>query len=195
MKLKFPKKLLVDVFMKWLTFAGVIVALSGLVYVTGQQILRLSANDPQIQLTEDIANSLIAGNDPKSLGGGQTTDIATSLAPFLIVYDDAGKVVATTATLSGSDLVLPGEVLAAAKNKSDDRVTWEPVKGVREAVVVKYYKTDATSGYVLVGRSLREIELREERLLKMSAIGAAATLAGQLLVLLVLELARKKHSS
>ena len=181
--------------MRWLRFAGVIVAMSFLTYVIAQQVLRLSANDPQIQLVEDVTASLIAGNDPASLGGGQTTDISANLAPFLIVYDDAGKIVASTAKLEASDLVLPSGVLASAKAKSDDRVTWEPVKGVREAVVVKYYQTDTGAGYVLVGRSLREIELRESQLLKISAIGAIATLIGEFVVLLVLELLQKKRHS
>ena len=62
-------------------------------------------------------------------------------------------------------------------------------------MVVKYYKTDKSAGYVLVGRSLKEIEFREDWLLKVSAAGAVATLLGEFLVLLALELIHKKHTS
>ncbi len=42
----------------WLPLAIVITALSGFIYLVGQQNLRMSANDPQIQLSEDTANQI-----------------------------------------------------------------------------------------------------------------------------------------
>ncbi len=64
----------------WLPLAAAIVLLAGIVYVSGQQLLRQGAHDPQFQMAEDAAAAL--GNGQALPGTGQV-DMANSLAPYL----------------------------------------------------------------------------------------------------------------
>lgn len=148
---------------RFIPFAVIITALCGLVYLTAQQNIRQGANDPQIQLSEDIATNLANGQKPETLLPANPVEIGKSLAPFIIVFDDTGKALVTTAQLEGRTPTLPSGVLQYTKEHGQDRLTWEPKKGVRTAIVVTRY-TGTHTGFVLVGRSLREVEKREERL-------------------------------
>ena len=84
-------------------------------------------------------------------------DIASSLAPFVAVYDPAGTVVATNGRLDGRAPVPPLGVLATATKKGSDTVTWQPRAGVRIGLVVLRWH----GGTVLAGRSLRRVEAIE----------------------------------
>lgn len=150
----------ISILKHWLPLAAVTTALCGLVYVAVQQGLRQSANDPQIQMAEDAATALGAGETVESLLPTTKIDIAHSLAPFLIVFDDAGKPVASSGLLHDQLPTLPGGVLDYVSTHGEDRITWQPESGVRIAAVVTNY-TGATPGFVLAGRSLREVEKRE----------------------------------
>jgi hypothetical protein len=130
----------------------------GLVYTEVQQELRSSANDPQYQMAEDTASRLDAGAKPADLvDTALTVDSATSLAPFTIIFDSAGRVLASDATLDGGQAVPPGGVLRAAKPGSPNAVTWQPRQGVRIASVTVAW----SGGTVLVGRSLQRVEEQE----------------------------------
>jgi hypothetical protein len=155
---------------KWLPLAVVTAGLCGLVFLIGQQSLRLGANDPQIQMAEDAAGNLNAGASVESVVPAAKVEIAGSLAPFLIVFDDSEKVVASSATLHGSVPAYPTGVLDTTRKNGQDRVTWQPELGVRMATVVVRYD----HGFVLAGRSLREVEKRADNL---EYLCAAAMLA------------------
>lgn len=137
----------------------IVTILAGLIYLTVQQSLRQSANDPQIQIAEDISAQLNTGAPPSELNSQNKTDIAKSLNPYLIVYDSQGKVIASTAQLDGNTPIIPLSVLENAKIKGENRVTWQPRAGVRSAIVAVPFNGQE-SGYVVVGRSLREVEKR-----------------------------------
>jgi hypothetical protein len=139
----------------------------GTIYAVGQQILRQSANDPQIQVAEDISRLLDATNKPADFASNSRVDIANSLAPFLVIADASGKTVATTGQLNNTDPIVPVGVYTSAKKSGENRITWQPQKGVRVALIVVPYK----DGFVAVGRSLREVEKRENEMLKI--VGAA----------------------
>lgn len=141
-----------------------------------QQNYRISANDPQIQLAEDISTDLSNGQNPQYYIPPKKIDMETSLANFLIIYDSKGKVVASSVQLNGKDPTLPQGVLDDAKNKGERRITWQPAANVRTALIVNYYK-GIGSGYVAVGRSLREIEKREGNLQYIIFLGYIFTLA------------------
>ncbi len=153
----------------------------GLGYAGAQQVLRSGANDPQVQLAEDAARSLDAGATPAGLvgpgsaaaglAGPAPVSVATSLAPFLEVFDAGGVVVASNATLDGSAPIPPAGVLAAARASGRDVVTWQPRAGVRIAAVAIPW----SGGTVLAGRSLRVVEEREDQALLLAA---AAWMAG-----------------
>lgn len=133
----------------------------GTVYVVTQQVLRIGANDPQIQMAEDMATQLSSGSGTSLFALAPKTDIAASLAPFYMIYDQNRQLVVGTAVLDGNSPVLPPGVLSNAKTDRENRLTWQPRGGVRIAAVVVKYK----DGYVLAGRSLREVEKRETTML------------------------------
>lgn len=157
----------------------------GLVYTAVQQDLRMGANDPQLQLAEDAAQALDAGAPPASLVGSPKVDVASSLAPFVAIFDTSGAVLATDGRLDGHDPVPPLGVLDAARADPPNKVTWQPREGVRIASVTVPW----SGGTVLAGRSLREVERQEDDILLIAAaawlvmlvaLGAAALIAAWL---------------
>ena len=171
--------------------AVICVVLCGLVYVAVQQNFRMSANDPQIQIAEDVTNSLSAGNPVSAVfAGNAKIDVAKSLATFAMAFDSTGKVLTSTASLDGQTPVPPKGVLDGA-NKTENRLTWQPKPTVRIAAVVIKYQTDKESGYVLVGRNMREVENRESQLTLFTVIGLLASLLGSLIVIVGLDYLRR----
>jgi len=121
----------------------------------------MGANSPQLQLAEDAARALDAGAAATTLVGSTTVDVAVSLAPFIVIFDPSGHVLATDGQLDGHDPVPPPGVLDAARQNPPNAVTWEPGAGVRIATVTVPWQ----GGTVLVGRSLREVERQEDHIL------------------------------
>lgn len=173
------KNTLIKTFVFWLPFSVAITLLCGLIYAAVQQDIRIGANDPQIQVAEDAARALAAGANPQNIVPPYQTDIATSLSPYLMLFNDQGKTVISSAVLNGKPPTVPGGVFAYARQYGETRVTWQPQQGVRSAIVVdRIQNTSGTNiGFVLVGRSLREVEIREGNLLLMVALGWFVTLA------------------
>src|SRR4051812_9606841 len=91
----------------WLVMAVMITGLVGLCYGAVQQDLRQSANDPQIQMAEDIATKLTDGQSLQSVVPAEKVDIAKSLAPYIIIFDGTGKPIASSAQLDGQIPTLP----------------------------------------------------------------------------------------
>lgn len=151
---------------------AVLTILFGTAYGIGQQILRLSANDPQIQLAHEVAMQLDQGTQVEDVVGAYKVNLSQSLASFVIIYDKSGTAVAGTGYLDGVRPQVPIGVLKAADTKSDNRVTWQPKDDVRIAsvtVAAKHY-------YVLAGRSLREVEAREQKIFYIALSGWVASL-------------------
>ncbi len=148
----------------WLPLAIGITLIFGIIFFVVRQTTRGAANDPQIQMAGDIAHDLSAGMSPAKVKPTQKVDIRESLSPFVIVYDDLGRVLASSGELDGKTPVLPAGVLDYTREHVQDRITWEPAPGVRSAIVVMRY-TNGTPGFVLVGRSIREVENRTQILL------------------------------
>jgi len=133
-------------------------AACGLAYAETQQSLRSSANDPQYQLATDAASLLDAGAAPASVvDSTRAVDLATGLAPFVIVFDRNHSILATDATLDGGRPAPPDGVLDAAGPSDPNLVTWQPRAGVRIATVAVAW----SGGTVVAGRSLRLVEERE----------------------------------
>jgi hypothetical protein len=164
-------------FLYWLPIAFCATALAGLVYVAVQQSYRQGANDPQIQMAEDAAAQIEAGQQPGTVVGSSTVDMARSLAPYLIVYDEAGHVQAASVQLNGQVPSIPAGVLAAARQSGENRLSWQPQEGVRSAAVVTYFG-GSHPGFVLAGRSLREVEDRESQLTQMVGLAWVVGLVG-----------------
>ncbi len=132
----------------------------GLVYGSIQHVLRMSGNDPQIQMAEDTASMLNVGADPKKIIALTKVDIETSLSPYIAIYDSHAIPLATSGLLYNGAPAIPEGVFAYTKINGENRLTWQPKIGVRQAIVVAPFK----NGFVIAGRSLREVEKSEDDL-------------------------------
>jgi hypothetical protein len=140
-----------------------------LAYSVTQQALRHLADDPQQQIAEDAAAALAVGATPASLIPSSTIDIGQSLAPFAIVFDQSGDPIVGSGKLNGIIPVPPKGVFVSASQSGEDRITWQPEPGVRIAAIIVPYAASSGSGFVLAGRSLREIELYENQTFLIAA--------------------------
>jgi len=146
----------------WLMFAVIATASSAAMFLVVQQALRMNANDPQIQMAEDAGSALARGGTYSTVvpeNDVKKVDITKSLAPFLIIYDENGKAVTGTGSVNGEYPTFPTGVFAYTKIHGEDRLTWQPGTSTRVALVVTYYSGEK-NGYVVAGRSLREVEKR-----------------------------------
>lgn len=182
---------LIDAILRWIPIAVTLGVVALLVYGAVQQDLRQSANDPQIQIAENAAVALAAGQTSESVLPAERVDLGSNLAPFVIVYDQYGAVRASSATLSGVVPALPAGVLGDVAKHGENRITWQPSPHVRVAAVIVPY-SGSQPGFVLAGRSLRLIEEREDDLLAVVGAGLAAGLAVTLLSVLVPAVARNR---
>lgn len=169
----------------WLPVAVAVTVGIGAAYGIGQQVLRSGANDPQTQIAEDTAARLTDGTSPRAVVAGPTVDLARSLATSVTVLDAAGHVVESTAMLNGRVPLPPVGALRVAEGGVTNTFTWQPQPGVRQAAVVVPYRTPAGAGAVIVSRSLRLVEEREDALLRLSALGWFASMLAAALLALV----------
>jgi hypothetical protein len=184
-------RIIFKILQKWLPLAIATAGLCALVYLTVQQSLRMGANDPQIQMAEDAASQLNAGSSVESVLPSTKVEIANSLAPFVIVFDQSGKVLASSATLHGTVPAYPVGVLDYVRKNGQDRVTWQPEAGVRMATVVVPYKY----GFVMSGRSLTEVEKRESQVESLSGLALLCIWAATFIVVVLGELVGRQKSA
>jgi hypothetical protein len=164
----------------WLLIAVIVSGLTGLIYVAVQQDIRHAADDPQIQMAEDTAAKLADGQQIQNVVPSEKVDIAKSLAPYIMIFDTTGKPIASSAQLDGQTPTIPPGVFDYVRQNDEDRFTWQPQSGVRSAVVVTQFK-GPNPGFVLAGRSLREVEKREDDIMQILLLGLIAMLLVTLL--------------
>lgn len=176
----------VSIIKSWLPLAVAITLLSLMIYIVAQQVYRHSADDPQIQMAEDAAVALASGIPASSIVGDNSIDMASSLSPYLIVFDETGAPVASSITLDGKTPLPPAGVLDYTKAHKQDRITWQPRPGLRHAAIMVYFN-GKQSGYVLAGRSMREVENRIGKLGQGVLLGWVVTLFCTLAIVIMLE--------
>lgn len=148
----------------------VVTVIIALIYGTVQQSYRTAANDPQIQMAEDLSAELGAGKLVANIYPADTIDIAHSLSPVVIFYDNAGRPIRSTGYLDGKMCQLPSGVFDHARKMGMHTVTWQPRQDVRMAVVLIHVNSSPVE-FVAAARSLREVEIREANLTKMVLMG------------------------
>ena len=169
----------------WFLLFMVITTMSGLVYLTVQQSLRHSANDPQIQIAEDTATLLFYGRSPRDvLPSNVPIDMSLTLAPFVIITNDTGYILGTSGYLAGETPLPPKGVFDYVRKYGEDRITWQPRPDVRIATVVTRYgnASSSTNGFVIAGRSMREVEIRENRTFQFVLLAWLLTTLSTLIV-------------
>ena len=169
------KKYAVKIIWIWLPFAIVSTIFSFLAYAVTQQNYRQNANDPQIQMADTIALSLVNADLKTLQPPGQQIDIAQSLDAFAVIYDDSGTPLVGSGYLNGSLPTLPDGVFAYTREQGEDRITWQPEEGIRNAIVVKRVNAQEP-GFVMTGRSLREVENRISRIAYMALVAWVASM-------------------
>ena len=177
MKSSLPIKLTLSI-----GLAGTI--LTAFIYAAVQQNYRSSANDPQVQLAEDGAAALRAGTSPFQIVGNGHVEAGTSLAPFVTVFGPDRQPLATNGQFKQVTRVPPAGTFDYAKAHGQDRFTWEPGTGNREAAVL-VYNGGTNPGYVLAARDLREVEARESNLTTMAGAAVGVLLVLTLALLLI----------
>ena len=157
------------------TVAGSVVAVAlgvaGLVGL-GVQVIGQPANHPQLEAAHAAVSRLDGGDQPRAVVPGGTVDIARSNDLFVIVTDPAGNVLASSANVSGATVLPPPGVFDYVRKNGEDRVTWQPVDGVRSWIVVDSFN----GGFVIAGRSPTGVEQNGYVLLlwgSFAAIGLA----------------------
>ena len=176
-----------SVFRHIFPLAVVVTLLCGVIYIIAQQGYRIPANDPQIQIAQDAAQALGDGAPVETVVPSAKVDIGQSLALFVVVYDDKGAPVAGNGLLHGKLPVLPAGVFEYTSRNDENRITWQPEPGVRHAIVIERIR-DAKPGFVMVGRSLREVEQRVDQLGLMVGAGWAGTQVATFVILVLVEL-------
>jgi len=185
------------VYREFLTLGVALTFSFGFVFLAGQQIIRMQANDPQVEIVEGVSEALNQGQDPSAFGSLNPTDIAKSLAPFVIVLDQDGKVISGTAVLDGQMPIPPKALLDASKAGGERRTTWQPRKGVRVATVIKPVSFSNNeinfSGFVLAGKSLREATQRTQILLQITGIAWVVSLLAVWLTVMAIHGKKEEH--
>lgn len=179
-------------FVLWLPLGLVTLFLCGLVNLAVQQNYRMSANDPQIQAAEDVASAVSQGKaTPDELFQGTPTEMASSLASFIITYTATGTPIVSSVVVDGKIPSLPSGIADYFNTHNEDRITWEPKPGLRIAAVITKF-SGSQPGFALIGRSLREVEIREQNLnyITMFAL-LGAWILSYLLILILIKLVTK----
>ncbi len=168
----------------WLPVAVAVTGLCGLLYATTQQMYREGLNDPQIQIAQDAAATLVADFTPAAVAPRKTQiDIAESLDTWVAVYDTDLKPLESTGVFNNAPPQPPKGVFDAARENAgkgtdfyaQNRVTWQPAPDVRVAIVVQYFDGERP-GYVVVGRNMHETEDRIWKMERGVIIGWIAIL-------------------
>jgi hypothetical protein len=189
-------KKLLSILKYWLPLAAALTGVFAFIYLTVQQDLRTGLNDPQIQMAEDAASALAGGQPVEALipAGAPKVDMAKSLAPFLIIYDSSGSPLASGAVLNGQAPIPPAGVFDYVRQNGEDRVSWQPAADVRSAAVIVAVN-GGQAGFVLAGRSMREVEIRESNLTHLVTLGWIACLAVTLVIVAFFEFVTPKIHS
>jgi hypothetical protein len=155
-----------------LVAAAAVTVLFGGGYVAAQQSVRHAGDHPQIEMARDAISKLQAGAGPSSVLPKTAIDLARSKDPYLIVLDPQGKVLASSATLEGVQVVPPAGVFDYVRSHGEDTISWQPAPGVRSAIAVDAWE----NGFVVAGRSLEDTENLESSLLDWALGGWLVTM-------------------
>ena len=153
-----------------LSLGLILTLLGGIAAVTMQQMLRRGADQPQIDMVNDYASEIASGTNPDDAIPPGYVDPERNLQPFVIFYNEQGKPQASTAYLDQSVPTPPAGVFSCVRSHGSENLTWQPRPHVRIAAVVRYLNR-AHPGFVLAGRSLREVEKDESVLVWMTFLG------------------------
>lgn len=128
-------------------------------YIAVQQSLRLSLNQPQLQIAQDTAQELEQGESADSVVPKNTVNEAISLSPFVTVVDGNIRVLASSGKIGNQVPLPPASTFPDSQKRSTNWFTWQHDNySVRDAAVIVPFSSSHGSGYVLVARSTSQTE-------------------------------------
>ncbi|GEM_PF-1480277 len=150
-------------------------------YVAVQQSIRLGANDLPARVALYSALRLSTADPKTAIGPTPTTASERELYPGVYVFDEQGRTVATNIygdVVNLTDVVQapPAGTFVYARGHADNRFTWKPTNGSRQAAVLVHNSDN--KGFVMATQSLTE----PERLISKIGELAGATLLGVIMV-------------
>lgn len=147
----------------WWTAGVLLITLAaGTVWLGYGLSLRTGGDRQPLQLVARAAGQLTTGAPPGSVLP-PVINMASNPAPFVIVYDPQHHVLASSGRLGGRTPALPAGVLAWVASHGQDRITWQPVPGLREAAIIEPY-LGPHPGFVLAAQSLQTISAQQRSL-------------------------------
>ncbi|HTS43900.1 MAG TPA: hypothetical protein VMH01_05850 [Puia sp.] len=179
-------------FVPYLAAGFIVTIMLGVLYASVQQTYRSGANDPQLQIARDIHASLARGVSVNKYLS-DTIDLEKSLSAFATLCDSKGQPIQSSGFLNGQFPRLPVGVFEFAKAHGEDVLTWQPRSGVRMATVVLHNNMSPVE-YIIVGRSLQEVEIREHNLLVMVSICWVIAMGVIMVAGWLQYVSRKQHS-
>jgi hypothetical protein len=111
-----------------------------------------------------MAAQLSSGMLPSQVATAAPLDLVADPGPFVVVYDRSHTVLASSTLVDGRLPSLPAGVLDDAVASGERHVSWQPLAGVREAVVALPWNAGGSSGVVVAGTSLAPSESRSRTL-------------------------------
>jgi hypothetical protein len=157
-------------FIPWILSAVIVTCFCGLIGVVVQQSFRQEANDPQIQMAKEMSAAFLNNQfTEETLKSSFETfipskiqvNVETSLSPWIQIYDASGENLYSSMMTSDAQSTprVPKEVFERVDKQGENRITWQPKKGIRQAIVVTKF-SGLRNGYIVAGRSLAEVEHR-----------------------------------
>ncbi|KFF59783.1 hypothetical protein JF66_08900 [Cryobacterium sp. MLB-32] len=137
---------------------GVAVVLAGSValgstYLVAQRLDRERTDVASLQLADAVVGELKSGLT-RTYESLPRVDLATSLHPFVIVFDEQDRAIAGTGFLHGTLGSVPHGTLDTARMVGTHHVSWQPEPGLRFATV----QVAVGNVVVLAGQSLKPAE-------------------------------------
>lgn len=154
----------------WLILAIMVTGAVGFPTVAIQQNYRQNANDPQIEIVQEVAAAIQKGIPRDQIVGPTgNVDMGKSLSPFIAIYDENTKVIGASGKLNNENPIPPSGAFDTAKQTGQTRFTWQPQPGVRIAAVMQEVKGEKNT-FILAGRNLQEVEQREKQVTQMAGL-------------------------
>jgi hypothetical protein len=147
----------------------VLTLMGGGAAVTMQQMLRRGADHPQVEMASRYVHDIVDYRIiPSSVIPHVSVDPASSLEPFVILYDSSGNRLRSSAGYGLPDP--PAGVFAYLRTHPSDEFTWQPHPGLRIAAIGQRidiptgFDLNPNPGFILVGRSLALVQQQEDLL-------------------------------
>jgi hypothetical protein len=146
----------------WIAGVLLITLAAGTVWLSYGLSLRNGGDRQPLQLVARAAGQLTTGSPPGSVLP-PVINMASNPAPFVIVYDPQHHVLASSGRLGGRTPALPAGVLVWVASHGQERITWQPAPGLREAAIIEPY-LGPHPGFVLAAQSLQTISAQQRSL-------------------------------